>query len=157
VAATSINDEDKRLGNPVVEQMRVAAKADNCRDLVLAVEDGIMTERTKLYKNILPDLTTEDGLVLYRQRLVVPKACRKDVIARLHASHQGIDCTKRRARQRVYWPGITSDVTTNTVESRQHCQERLPSQPKEPLKRDPMPTRVFESTSADLFSLGGKM
>jgi hypothetical protein len=88
VAATSIDEEDERLGNPVVKQMRVAAEADdNYRDLVLAVEDGIMTERTKLYKNILPDLTTEDGLVLYRQRLVVPKACRKDVSARLHASH----------------------------------------------------------------------
>jgi hypothetical protein len=67
VAATSIDEEDERLGDPVVEQMRVAAKADdNYRDLVLAVEDGIMTEKTKLYKNILPDLTTEDGLVLYR-------------------------------------------------------------------------------------------
>jgi hypothetical protein len=157
VAATSIDDEDERLGDPVVEQMRVAAKADdNYRDLVFALEDGIMTERTKLYKNILPDLTMEDGLVLYRQRLVVPKACRKDVIARLHASHQGIDRTKRPARQTVYWPGITSDVT-NAVESCQHCQERLPSQPKELLKRDPMPTQVFESTLADLFSFGGKM
>jgi hypothetical protein len=59
VAATSIDDEDERRGDPVVEQMRVAAKADNnYRDLVLAVEDSIMTERTKLYKNILPDLTT---------------------------------------------------------------------------------------------------
>jgi hypothetical protein len=123
VAATSIDDKDERLGAPVVEQMRVVAKADdNYRDLVVAVEDGIMTERTKLYKNILPDLTTEDGIVLYRQRLVVPKACRKDVIGRLHASHQGIDRTKRRARQTVYWPGITSDVT-NAPESCQHCQE----------------------------------
>jgi hypothetical protein len=59
VAATSIDDEDERRGDPVVEQMRVAAKADNnYRDLVLAVEDSIMTERTKLYKNNLPDLTT---------------------------------------------------------------------------------------------------
>jgi hypothetical protein len=56
----------------------------------------------------------------------------------------------------VYWTGITSDVK-NALESYQHCQERLPSQPKEPLRRDPMPMRVFESTSADLFSFGGKM
>jgi hypothetical protein len=153
VAATSSDEEDERLCNPVVEQMRVADKADNnYRDLVLAVEESIMTKRTKLYKNTLP----EDGLILYRQRLALPKACRKDVIVRLHASHQGIDRTKRRARHTVYWPGITSDVT-NAVESCQHCQEQLPSQIKEPLKRDPMPTRVFESTSADLFSFGGKM
>jgi hypothetical protein len=57
---------------------------------------------------------------------------------------------KRRARQTVFWPGISNDITT-LVESCHNCQERLPRQQKEPLMRDPLLTRVFEDVSADLF------
>ena len=97
----------------------------------------------------------DEGLVLYGSRIVVPKNCRREVLERLHDSHQGIERTKRRARQSVYWPGINSDIT-NMVQACEACQERLPSLPKEPMQPDEIPTRVFESVSMDLFSHGGK-
>lgn len=58
---------------------------------------------------------------------------------------------KRRARQTIFWPVISNDITLFT-ESCQCCQERLPRQQKEALC-DPPPTRVFEDVSADLFQL----
>jgi hypothetical protein len=57
---------------------------------------------------------------------------------------------KRRTRQTVFWPGISNDITL-WVESCQACQKRLPRQQKKLLMRDPLPTRVFENVSADLF------
>ena len=40
------------------------------------------------------------------------------------------------------------------VERCQKCQERRPSQQKEPLLSDPLPSRPFEVVSADLFQVG---
>lgn len=67
-----------------------------------------------------------------------------------------MEATKCRApRQTVWWPGINSDITS-TVRGCGACQEMLPSQPKEPLLSDPLPSRPFEETSADLFTHAGK-
>ena len=92
--------------------------------------------------------------VLRGARLVVPKEARKDVLNRLHASHQGIERTKARARQTVWWPAINSDIT-NTVGDCSQCQEHRDSLPKEPLLSDTVPNRVFEETSADFFTTKG--
>ena len=43
------------------------------------------------------DLSVDDGLVLYQSRIVIPQAARRGVVARLHAAHQGITRTQRRA------------------------------------------------------------
>ena len=97
----------------------------------------------------------DDGIVLYGARIVVPMAARRDVLAILHDTHQGVERKKRRARQSVYWPGINNDIST-TVASCDKCQELLPSQQREPLKSEPLPTRVCEDVSADFFSYVGR-
>ena len=96
-----------------------------------------------------------DELVLYRQRLLIPRPFRREVLRRLHASHQGINRTLRRARQTVYWPGLTSDVTS-TVEACNPCQTHLPSLGKEPLLNDASPTRIFQDIAADFFECGNR-
>ena len=125
------------------------------------VENVFPTERNKADVNVAPfwnirnELCVDDGIVLYGPRIVVPKAARREVLARLHDSHQGVERTKRRARQSVYWPGVNNDMST-TVASCDKCQELLPSQQREPLKSEPLPTRVFEDVSADFFSYVGR-
>ena len=68
----------------------------------------------KQFWNLRDELSIEDELILYAVRIVVPRLARKDVLEQLHPAHHGIDCTKRRARQTVYWPAINNDIT-NTV------------------------------------------
>ena len=106
------------------------------------------------YKSIKDYLSVEDGLILYGSRILIPKSSRKDVLAKLHMSHQGVERTKRRARQTVYWPGIINDIAT-TIQSCNSCQERQPSQCKEPMMTDLEPTMIFEDVSCDFFSYGG--
>ena len=69
-------------------------------------------------------------------------------------SHQGVERTKRRARQTVYWPGINNDIAT-TILSCNSCQEGRPSQRKEPMATEPPPSMIFEDVSCDFFSYGG--
>jgi hypothetical protein len=72
------------------------------------------------------ELSFQDGLVIRGCRIVIPPIAKKYVLKRLHSSHQGIEKTKRRARQSVYWPGHTNDIT-NLVKSCSLCQYHLPS------------------------------
>ena len=157
-----IDDTRNHLRDPTLDHLRaVALSDDNCKTLIHNVENGFPTERNKADANVAPfwnirnELFVDDGIVLYGPRIVVPKAARREVLARLHDSHQGVERTKRRARQSVYWPGINNDIST-TVASCDKCQELLPSQQREPLKSEPLPTRVFEDVSADFFSYAGR-
>ena len=157
-----IDDTRNHLRDPTLDHLRaVALSDDNYKTLIHNVENGFPTERNKADANVAPfwnirnELSVDDGIVLYGPRIVVPKAARREVLARLHDSHQGVERTKRSARQSVYWPGINNDIST-TVASCDKCQELLPSQQREPLKSEPLPTRVFEDVSADFFSYAGR-
>lgn len=50
----------------------------------------------------IPDaLVVQDGLILRDGRVVIPRALRKEMIKDLHAAHQGIELSLRRARESI--------------------------------------------------------
>ena len=73
------------------------------------------------------DLSIEDKLILYGVRIVVPRLASKDGLEQLHTAHPGIDCTKRRAIQTVYWPAINNEII-KTVAGCDECQKHLSSE-----------------------------
>ncbi len=89
-------------------------------------------------------LSTDDELILFGPRIGIPVAERTAVRRKLHSAHQGLDRVKRRARQTVYWLGITIEITMEWENCRP-CQERAASLQRKPLASDPPPTRVFEN------------
>ncbi|XP_059081970.1 uncharacterized protein K02A2.6-like [Tigriopus californicus] len=115
----------------------------------------VRTGYLSLFKKIADELSVEGDLVLRGSRIVVPPPAIKEVLSLLHASHQGIERTKRRARQIVYWPGFSSDIT-NMVENCHECAYFRPSNPAEPMMSNDRPSRPFEMVSADFFTYGGK-
>ena len=93
---------------------------------------------------------------MYGPRLLIPHSFRRETLQRLHDGHQGMERTKRRARQTIYWPGIDKDIE-NVVLGCSRCRPLLPSHPNEPLWQDEdRPNRVFESVSADYFHAAGR-
>ena len=62
---------------------------------------------------------------------------------------------KRRARQSVWIPGMDAEVK-RIVEACEACQQLRRSQVREPLMTEPLPSRVFEDVSADIFPHGGR-
>ncbi|TRY74705.1 hypothetical protein TCAL_15632, partial [Tigriopus californicus] len=86
-------------------------------------------------------------------RIGIPPHAVKVVLQCLHASHQGLEKTKRRARQTVCWPGFDNDSTT-TVETCAYCQTYRSSHVSEAMEQDPMPTRAFDVGTSGLFLLG---
>ena len=151
------------LVDPSLERIRAAADRDpEYESLREAVLHGFPEHRheappaVRQYWGVRSMLALDGGLIVYGPRLVIPAGLRRDMLNRLHQSHQGIERTKRRARLCVYWPGIDRDVT-NVVSSCPRCRQLAASHANEPLWReDDRPSRVFESVSADYFHVAGR-
>ena len=65
----------------------------------------------RAYYNVRHELTVQNGLVLTDCRIVVPTSLRKNIIATVHRSHQGIQGYIRLARDAVYWPLMNQEIT----------------------------------------------
>ena len=80
----------------------------------------------KPYWNAKADLTLIDDVLMYNNRIVIPTRLRADILSRLHCGHQGINKCRERARQSVWWPGISLEVT-EMVKSCRTCRHIAPS------------------------------
>ena len=62
-------------------------------------------------------LIVTDGVILYRDRVIVPPSLRDKGLRILHSAHHGVSSMESRARSIVFWPGMTSDIRA----VREHC------------------------------------
>ena len=130
-------ERDSLEGDLMITNIKEIAQKDNdYQELQHTIINGFPNSIEKLnsgirpYWNIRNNLSVVDDLILYNTRIVIPKQARKDILSKLHSSHQGIEKTKRRARLIVYWPCINNDIST-TVAACVPCQQHRPSQQKE--------------------------
>ena len=64
----------------------------------------------KLYLQVAADLTIQKGLLLKGSRLVIPVAIQKMILGKIHEGHQGIMKCRERAKQSVWWPGLSKHI-----------------------------------------------
>ena len=89
---------------------------------------------TRPYFPFRAELTIhEHGLVMNGDRMIIPKSLQATYVQILHEGHPGLDATKRRARDTVYWPSMCKDIE-HYVTSCAVCNSCKPHQQKEPLK-----------------------
>ena len=62
------------------------------------------------YWSYREELHIVDDLLLKGERIIILLEMRRDILQRLHKAHLGILKTKERARDTVFWPGITKDI-----------------------------------------------
>ncbi|KAK3750477.1 hypothetical protein QZH41_018118 [Actinostola sp. cb2023] len=93
-------------------------------------------------------------LVFKGDRLVIPKSMRKSIKKELHSSHSGIDGCLRRARESVYWPGMSSEIK-EWISTCETCREYETAQPKEPLMSHEIPERPWEKVGIDILTFQG--
>lgn len=63
------------------------------------------------YRAFQNELTTFRGVIFKGDRILVPKCLRKNLIEKLHVAHLGIDYTLRAARESLFWPGMTDQIS----------------------------------------------
>ena len=88
-------------------------------------------KQPEMLELITPTSPTVDGVVIYKDRVVIPPSLRNEVLLALHAAHQGVTSMTSRAEASVFWPGITSAIATTRARC-EHCNRIAPSQPNAP-------------------------
>ena len=88
--------------------------------------DGQLTEECchenfTLFGNYREDLSMENGLITKGARLVIPSTLRSKVLEQIHEGHLGIEKCMLKARDSVFWPGISNDIR-EAVEKCGICQ-----------------------------------
>ena len=123
-------------------------------DLYNLVLSGFDAEQENLSPEMLPyhrfkdSLSTIDGVLIYKNRVVIPPRLRPEVLQNLHAAHQGVTSMNARAESSVFWPGITADISR--IRSRcSHCDNMAPSQPNAPPVTPIRPEYPFQAICAD--------
>ena len=101
------------------------------------------------------EMTVQEGIIFRDRRILIPLQLRKSILDKLHLGHMGITGTIRRARELVFWPGITSDIKTMIQECSTCNMYQHKSQMKEPLIPN-MPERPWQIIGADLFYFDGE-
>ena len=109
---------------------------------------------TKHYWSYRDEIAIQDGVLMKGHHIIIPRQMQKEILAKLHSSHQGTEKTKLRARTSVYWRGINRDID-ETTRSCATCQELQKSQAKEPLTPTETPPRAWHTIGTDLFHLDG--
>ena len=99
-------------------------------------------------------LSVVDDLLLYDDRLVIPRSKRLEILDKIHTGHLGITKCRTRASQSVWWPGV-HDSIQEMVSRCNTCAKFRPHQ-REPLLAASFPSRPWEKVGADLFDLNGK-
>ena len=80
---------------------------------------------------------------------------RLEVKRKVHAGHMGINSCIRRARDFVFWPGMSKEIQ-QYVEACETCARYASTQQPETLNLHPIPNRPWSKVGIDLFSISGR-
>ena len=93
--------------------------------------------------------------MLKGSRIVIPASMKNQVLQAIHLGHQGENKCILRARESVFWPGISTDIR-QMVKDCDLCNKNQPVQPKLPIMQPDLPARLWEKLGTDFFEFNGK-
>ncbi|XP_052746992.1 uncharacterized protein K02A2.6-like [Bicyclus anynana] len=104
----------------------------------------------KPYWSLQDELIVVDGIIFKNKLILIPCSLRSQMLNIVHDGHLGIDRCKKRAREVLFWPGITKDIELY-VKRCAVCQENSNMQTKEPLIPIQIPRLPWNKIGADIF------
>ena len=143
------------------DRVKLATTSDkDLTQLVSIIESGFPESRHEIppalqeYYQFRKHLYTVDGVILYKDHIVILPSLWQHILAILHSAHQGITSMTAHAESSVFWPGITPAITDLQANC-SHCNTMAPSQPSA-LPFPPItPVYPFQSICADFFQHKG--
>ena len=108
---------------PVLEERLLQIQQDTQADDSLQVLKAVIQKGWPEHKSNVPsvispyfnmhdEMSIQDGLIFKGEPVVVPRASRSELLRRIHNSHLGVNGCLHRARECLYWPGMTADIKT---------------------------------------------
>ena len=95
------------------------------------------------------ELAFLDGVIYRGMRIIIPPSMRPAMLAVVHGTHLGIVKCKQRAREALYWPGMSAQIEERIVLS---AHDYSPAQQKEPLIPSPISDLLWAMAASDIFT-----
>jgi hypothetical protein len=102
------------------------------------------------YWQIRDELTVQNGIIFRGNKVIIPKLLQQEMLTKIHISHLGPEANTRKAKDVMYWPGMSSQIKDHHSNC-SLCNEYLTKQGKEPLISHPIPDRPWSRLGMDLF------
>ncbi|XP_060558761.1 uncharacterized protein K02A2.6-like [Ruditapes philippinarum] len=145
-----------------LQQIQTATQNDaQLQTLISVISNGWPDDRRNCpttvseYWNHRDELAFEDNIVFKGQKIVIPKSLRQDMTNAVHVGHFGVEKTTRRARDIMFWPSMSKQITDYVLKCQICCKYR-DSNKKEPLHPHDIPQRPWQYLSCDLFTWNGQ-
>ena len=146
---------------PVSDKKLTELRGDRAMaKLTETIQNGWPKHRQSSPKNVREywavkdELSTADGLIFKGEAIVIPPGLRKEVLRQIHQGHLGMERSKLRARELVYWPGMSKQIE-DVVSSCAVCQELRHSKAREPMVPHEIPQYPWQIVGTDAFVWGG--
>lgn len=62
------------------------------------------------YWNYRDEISVVEGILFKGERLIVPTSLRAEMLKLIHEGHLGIESCRRRAREVLFWPGMSQST-----------------------------------------------
>ena len=140
--------------NRTAEIRECQAQDSVCREVMLYCqtewpESKSISEAVRPFYHVASELSVEDGLLLRGRRMIIPATLQKEILQRIHTGHLGITKCREHARQSVWWPGLSTQLSQLIKSCKECCKEQ--SQRALPLHPSPLPDLPFQKVGTDLF------
>jgi len=135
-------------------------KDDVLSELKAMILQGWPEERKMVPELVVPcynfadELSVQDGMIFKGERMVIPKSLRSEMKQEIHRAHGGIQACLRRAREAIYWPGMTGEIK-HYVSVCEACRMFEVSNQKETMIPHEIPERQWEKVGVDTFEFDG--
>ncbi|XP_013175717.1 PREDICTED: uncharacterized protein K02A2.6-like [Papilio xuthus] len=107
------------------------------------------------YWDFRDELTVAYDMVWKGARIVIPNCMRKEMLLKIHAGHLGAEKCKNRAREIMYWPSMSSQIS-DMVSHCQACLTYRKQNSKESLIPHEIPSRAWSKLGVDIFHFANK-
>lgn len=112
-------------------------------------------DEIKFYYKFRNDIILDNGILYFNERIIVPNSLRLQMLELLHESHLGIQKSKSRAKELLYWPNMDEHIE-NFVSRCEICQLNQPKVSKEPMVKPDMVCLPFNKVTCDILEYNSK-
>ena len=134
-----------------LEEIKQETKEDmELQAVIKAVEtDQWNSPEVQPYKKLNDELSVYNGLVLRRNRIVIPVSLRSKAVDLAHQGHQGIVKRKQLIGDKVWFPGMDK-MAEQKVQNRLSCKAATAKSPSpEPRRMTPLPSAPWKEVAVD--------
>ena len=109
----------------------------------------------KEFKNIVDEISIVHGCLMFRNRVIIPKSIRAEVLECFHENHPGISAMKNLTRSVIYYFGLDKDVERLCKQCK-ICQNSQDKPPQNNTIEWPIPEKKWSRIHVDHFFREGK-